>query len=285
MKELHALVDYENVQPTLDELEKLAPGFTDVWLFHGPHQTHQANQFAENHARVTRVPRSGAGPNALDFHLSFYLGYVAAKHPLAELVVVANDKGYDPMIAHASLLGFAAKRVGYKGKPTPVVKVASTKKAVALKVPAPAKNAAIPAAPTKVVAKKASAKKVVATKLPMVRAPAKKGAAKKATPQQAVARKVVPKPPAKMAPTPAKAKPVAVARAAASNPQAKTLARIQKGLIKMGSKAPRKLKPFLRHVGALLGEGSTDEQIDSVVAKLEAAGVVRVAGDLVLYSF
>jgi hypothetical protein len=40
MKELHALVDYENVQPTLEELAKLAPGFTDaagggcgfVWL-------------------------------------------------------------------------------------------------------------------------------------------------------------------------------------------------------------------------------------------------------------
>jgi len=48
MKELHALVDYENVQPTLEELEKLAPGFTDVWLFHGPHQVHQAGQFAED---------------------------------------------------------------------------------------------------------------------------------------------------------------------------------------------------------------------------------------------
>jgi hypothetical protein len=42
---------------------------------------------------VTLVPRSGQGPNALDFHLSFYLGYVAARHPDAVLVVVANDRG------------------------------------------------------------------------------------------------------------------------------------------------------------------------------------------------
>ena len=42
MKELHALVDYENVQPSLEALAKLAPGFTDVWLFHGPHQVKQA---------------------------------------------------------------------------------------------------------------------------------------------------------------------------------------------------------------------------------------------------
>ncbi len=81
MKELHALVDYENAQPALHELEKLAPGFTDVWLFHGPHQVHQASQFAEDHARVTRVPRSGAGPNALDFHLSFLCGLRGRQAP------------------------------------------------------------------------------------------------------------------------------------------------------------------------------------------------------------
>jgi hypothetical protein len=246
-------------------------------------------QLADAHSRVTLVPRSGSGPNALDFHLSFYLGYVAAKHPLAELVVVANDKGYDPMIAHARLLGFTAKRVGYKAKPAPVVKVAPAKKAVAVKVPAPAKRAATPAAPAKASAKKASAKKAAAKKVPAVKAPtpkapAKKAAAKKATPQQAAAKKVAPKPPAKKVPTPAKAKPVAAAPAAAPSPDAKTLARIQKGLIKMGNKAPHKLKPFLRLVGALLGKGSTAGQIDAVVAKLEGAGVVRVAGDLVLYS-
>lgn len=97
MKELHALVDFENVQPSLEALAKLAPGFTDVWLFHGPHQAKQAQAFAASHARVTLVPRSGQGPNALDFHVAFYLGYVAAKHPDTELVVVANDCGYDPM--------------------------------------------------------------------------------------------------------------------------------------------------------------------------------------------
>jgi hypothetical protein len=32
MKELRALVGFENVQPSLDALAKLAPGFTDVSL-------------------------------------------------------------------------------------------------------------------------------------------------------------------------------------------------------------------------------------------------------------
>ncbi len=284
LKELHALVDFENVQPTLDELAELAPGFTDVWLFHDPHQARPTQQLADAHSRVTLVPRSGKGKNALDFHLSFYLGYVAAKHPLAALVVVANDKGYDPMIAHAKLLGFTAERVGYKAKPTPTTKVATAKKAETVKAPAPARKIAAPAVPAKAgakksPAKKATAKKTTAKKVPVVKAstpkvPAKKAAAKTVAAQKTTAKKVL----ANKISTPLKAKP------AAPSPEAKTLTRIQKGLVKMGDKAPRKLKPFLRHVGSLLGKGSTSEQIDAVVAKLEKAGMVQVAGDLVLYS-
>lgn len=148
------------------------------------------------------------------------------------------------MIVHARLLGFTAKRVGYKAKPEPVAKAAPAKKAVAVKVPAPAGKAATPAAPAKAVAKKARVKKVAATNVPAVKAPtpkapAKKAVAKKATPQQAAAKKVAPKPPANNVSTPAKAKPVSVAPAVAPSPEAKTLARIQKGLLKMGNQAPQ----------------------------------------------
>jgi hypothetical protein len=73
------------------------------------------------------------------------------------------------------------------------------------------------------------------------------------------------------------------ASAPQANPDAKALARIQNGLIKMGSKAPQKVKPFLRHVGALLGKDCTAEQIDAMVAKLEAAGAVWFIGDEVIY--
>ena len=96
------LVDYENVHPTIEELLKLAPKLTDVWLFHGPGQIKRAEQLKAAHERVTLVPHSGKGKNALDFHLSFYLGYVAAKHPEAQLMVVANDKGYDSMIGRVN---------------------------------------------------------------------------------------------------------------------------------------------------------------------------------------
>ena len=279
MKELHLLVDYENVQPSLEALAKLAPGFTDVWLFHGPKEAKKAQAIAASHARVTLVPHSGKGKNALDFHLSFYLGYVAAKHPDAELVVVANDKGYDSMIDHAKALGFAARRDGYKA---PAAKKATVVKSAA--------STAAPAAAKKVAARKAAAKKAVAKQAaPKPAAPAKVAVAKKAPPakkvpaaKKVVAKKAVVPKPAKAA-QPAKPSKPAPAPAPQVTPEAKILARIQKGFIKMGSKAPQKVKPFLRHVGALLGKGSTAEQIDAMVAKLEAAGSVWFIGDEVVY--
>jgi len=291
VKELHVLVDFENVQPSLAALVELAPGLTDVWLFHGPHQTKQAQTFAESHERVTLVPRSGKGPNALDFHLSFYLGYVAAKHPAAQLVVVANDKGYDPMIAHAELLGFAARRVGYK-TPTTGIKEAVIEKVVGATPPEPAKAVVVASpAPAKSVAKKTPAKKVavkkaivpkaattkVAAAKVAVKAAAKTTAAKeKKTAAKVVVKKVAPQ----IAAAPVQSK---AASAPPVSPAAKTLARVQSGLIKMGSKAPTKLKSFLSHVGALLGKDATAGQIDAMVTKLEAAGVVRVNGDKVVY--
>ncbi len=272
MKELHALVDFENVQPTLDELAKLAPGCTDLWLFHGPHQAKQAQQMAAAHSGVTLVPRSGKGKNALDFHLSFYLGYVAAKHPDAHLVVVANDKGYDPMIAHARILKFTVRRVGHKATSAkavkPAVRTAPTVVAQAAgKKPVPTAKSALVKAPAP--AKKAVTKKSPAKKTAVVKnLPAKKAVAKKAAPA---------KPPAPKAH--AQAKPAVPAL----TPEAKALARVKKAVLKMGPERPTKTKSFLRHIGAMLGQGSTAGEIDAMVAKLERAGVVWVEGEAVIY--
>lgn len=274
MKELHALVDYENVQPTIEELAKLAPGFTDIWLFHGPHQAKQAAQFAEAHERVTPVPRSGNGPNALDFHLSFYLGYVAAKHPEAHLVVVANDKGYDPMIAHALMLNFTVKRVGHKAKPPVVAKKAPAKKTPTLKAtPAVKKVAAKKTAPTKSVASKKSPKTKVSA--PVKNAPAKKVPAKKVAAKKSIAAKP---------PVPKVTKPPKAVVKQVVPTESKEFLRIKKGLAKMGDKAPTKRKSFLSHVKALLGKDATTEQLDELVQKLLQAGVVQITGDVVSYS-
>src|SRR5690606_22577943 len=138
---------------------------TDVWLFHGPNQIKRAELLQAAHERVTLVPHSGRGKNALDFHLSFYLGYVAARHPEASMLVVANDKGYDSMIEHAKLLGFTASRIGFKAKNMPAAKKAVPVQKVAAKKTAPTK----PAAP---------AASVTAAPAPKAPSPAKKAATK-----------------------------------------------------------------------------------------------------------
>jgi hypothetical protein len=244
MTKMHTLVDLENVHPKIEDLRKLVPRMTDAWVFHGPNQAKEAAQLKAAHDAITLVPHSGKGKNALDFHLSFYLGYVAARQPDASLVVVANDTGYDSMINHARTLGFTVRRMGFKPKAVS----AAVKEVVA------AKKAAVPAKRT-VPAKKAASKKV----------PAKQAAANK---------------PAMKAIVPAKelAQP-----AVAAGSESKAYLRVKKALAKMGKEFPHKLKSFQRHVQAMLGKGSTAVEMEAVVQQLERANVVTIAGDLVLY--
>jgi hypothetical protein len=307
MKEQHVLVDYENVQPSIEDLLKLAPKLTDVWLFHGPNQINRAEQLKAAHERVTLVPHSGKGKNALDFHLSFYLGYVAAKHPDATLLVVANDKGYDSMLAHAKLLGFTATRMGFKAKAAPAANKATPAKKAAAKKAAPAKSAApvlasVAAAPAAKVlpaaekaatkqapAKKAPAKKVAAKKAPNTPVPvkaapaAKKVAAKKAPAPKAAAKKV---PAAKVPASKAAAKQAVAPQAApkaAPAPVDKVLARAKASFSKMGKNRPTKLASLLRHLKSMVGQGATVEDADALSRRLEDAKVIQVVGDLVLY--
>lgn len=111
--ETHVLVDWENVQPREDDLRALVPDVTDVWIFHGPAQKRIAEHYASFGERATLVPIARTGKNALDFHLSFYMGYIASRRPDARFVVLSNDKGYGPMLDHAADLGFAARALGF----------------------------------------------------------------------------------------------------------------------------------------------------------------------------
>ena len=139
---VHLLVDWENVQPKGDELKTLVPEGTDVWLFHGPHQTVDPTGHEQVYGveQVTRVPRTGAGRNALDFQLAYYVGYISARQPEGRFVVVSNDKGYEPMLEHATELGFDAQRCGFRRVPTPpaVSAVPIAQKSATLPPPAPA---------------------------------------------------------------------------------------------------------------------------------------------------
>lgn len=127
-QKVHLLVDWENVQPEGDALKQLVPEGTDIWLFHAPAQrvNFEKHEKAYGADSVTLVARTGTGKNALDFQLSYYAGYLMARQPDARFVVVSNDKGYDPMLAHACTLKFQAQRCAYQKPAAPKDAVPAT---------------------------------------------------------------------------------------------------------------------------------------------------------------
>ena len=136
---VHLLVDWENVQPKGDELQALVPQGTHVWLFHGPRQTVDASGHRQVYGaeQVTLVQRTGTGKNALDFQLTYYVGYISAnisaRQSEGTFFVVSNDQGYEPMLAHARELGFDAQQRGFRRVQAPLAAPAVSEAPVVLK--------------------------------------------------------------------------------------------------------------------------------------------------------
>ena len=267
----HVLLDYENVQPSDAELRALVPDAGQVWVFHGPHQREVEKRFASFGTGATAVPISKTGKNALDFHLSFYMGYIASRNPNSAMVVVANDKGYEPMLEHAKAMGFVVRRQPH-GEVTPPAKKAAAKKVAAKK--APAKKVAA----RKVVAKPAAAKQPAAKKVATNVVPAKKAApAKKSAPAKRVAAKA-PATAAKGAAvvSPAVVKEVGAKSAVLVPDSAATLKKLTDSLRKMADKRPTKPASLWRSLKSFLGVGATEEAVEVALARLIEKGVVKV---------
>ena len=102
MKTQVILVDFENVQPDL--LPALNLEGTRVLVFIGPNQTKlpfaivQAVQLLGERAQYVQVSKQGN--DALDMHIAFYIGQLAAEFKDAYFHVIAKDRDYDPLIAH-----------------------------------------------------------------------------------------------------------------------------------------------------------------------------------------
>lgn len=284
----HVLLDYENVQPTEVQLRALVPDASQVWVFHGPHQRQVEERFASFGADVTAVPISKTGKNALDFHLSFCMGYIASRNHASAMVVVANDKGYEPMLEHARSMGFVVRQVGHgQAKPAAPVKAASAATPAAKK--APAKKAAAKKAPAKKAAgkqpavKQAPGKKAVAKKAAAAVPAARKAPAKKVAPAKEVAKPAA-APAAKEAavavPVVAAKAPAAVGGGAKAAPQlpdsAATIKKLADSLRKMGDKRPTKPASLWRSLKSFLGTGATEESVEVALAHLIEDGVVTV---------
>lgn len=96
------LIDSENVQPA--SIEKLRHDHFKVVVFVGANQkridfsTVNAIQALGTQGKYVQI--SGNGPNALDFHIAFYIGKYASEDPGAYFHIISKDKGFDPLIKH-----------------------------------------------------------------------------------------------------------------------------------------------------------------------------------------
>lgn len=98
----YVLIDYENVQPKNLDLLESHP--FKVLVFVGQSQARipfdlaDSMQLLGKEARYVRI--SGNGQNALDFHIAYYIGELAASEPDAYFHIISKDKGFDPLINH-----------------------------------------------------------------------------------------------------------------------------------------------------------------------------------------
>jgi NTP pyrophosphatase (non-canonical NTP hydrolase) len=289
----HVLVDWENVQPKDSDIRTLVPDVTDVWIFHGPNQRRVGDNQKSFGDAVTLIPISRSGNNALDFHLSFYMGYITSRNPNARFVVISNDQGYGPMLDHAKVLGFAAGQVGFGPLKTPPKKAAAKKetakqavapkKTVATKkAPKAAKSAGLPNASkaVKVPAKKPAVKNLpVKPTVPSVKAPAKATTAKTAPlkksdvakkPQVKIAAKVPQR-------SPQSASPTAVSdlkRLAVDDEKA--YAHVLASLRKSVNKPTRKVRLYGAVKSLLKGDQADDESVALVVDRLVKEGHLEI---------
>lgn len=96
------LIDFENVQPK--NLSLLTNGPFKVKVFLGSNQAKIPREMAialqPFGADVEYIEVEGNGSNALDFHIAYYVGRLAAKSTDVFFHIISNDKGFDPLIKH-----------------------------------------------------------------------------------------------------------------------------------------------------------------------------------------
>lgn len=102
MKTNYVLIDYENVQPS--SIAVLDQENFKVIVFVGSNQAKVKFEVASTLQcmgdKASYIKISGNGPNALDFHIAFYIGQISVNEPDAFFHIISKDVGFDPLIAH-----------------------------------------------------------------------------------------------------------------------------------------------------------------------------------------
>jgi PIN domain len=107
------LIDYENV--TQVRLADIQQPNLKIFIFVGCSQVkipfelvREAHQLGE---AVEWIGVEGMGPNALDFHVAFYLGQISLQSPTCNYLILSRDRGFDPLIQHLAKRGISCRRI------------------------------------------------------------------------------------------------------------------------------------------------------------------------------
>ena len=107
------LIDYENVQNV--DLSQMARVDCLVCVFTGSSQSKIPIELVSSAQvlghRLKWIRIEGSGPNALDFHIAYYLGASISKTPGNEYYVLSKDKGFDPLIKYIVKEKVICKRI------------------------------------------------------------------------------------------------------------------------------------------------------------------------------
>ena len=128
MRTNYVLIDFENVRP--ESLDGLDSKHFKVLVFVGASQTTLKFEVAEAMqrlgARAQYVKISGNGPNALDFHIAFYIGHISASDATARFHIISRDTGFDPLVQHLKTKNISVVRSS-DIKDIPLLQVANSK--------------------------------------------------------------------------------------------------------------------------------------------------------------
>jgi hypothetical protein len=274
----HILVDFENTQPSAQDVALLGDERLRLWIFRGPSQKKYDAEFAESllplgsRVRVIRCEKSGR--NALDMHIAFQLGRLIGEPAAAgssdvDFVVVSRDTDYDPLLQHVRAIGYTASRAaGVRAAlgAAPAAK-AGAAKATKARAAAPAKGHAATAksaaSPPKAAAARhaapARAKPAPAAKA--TKAPAKAAAARSAAPSTARAQK------------PAAARPSLD----------ELLAKVIENFRNRPTQRPTRRDRLQSWLESHLRGKATAQDVAQIVAGLEQRGVMRFEGNRIEY--
>ena len=102
MRKNYVLIDFENVHPK--NLGALKDHDFQVIVFVGTKQTKitlelaVAMQSLGENAKYIQI--EGNGPDALDFHIAYYIGRISATDNNCYFHIISKDTGFDPLIRH-----------------------------------------------------------------------------------------------------------------------------------------------------------------------------------------